>query len=114
MICTGHSILIYMLKPPLELGGGGSWGEQLPSKAHVNFRQFMADFGVAYKLLSAVVNLNFPDNLQYRLLTKIPLFMQWYLQPPFSFWFRAQALCHLPPRTRRRSAITWQACEIQG
>ena len=51
-------------------------GGQMPSKAHVNFRQFTAVFGVACKLLCAVVNLNFHDNLQCRLLMKILLFMQ--------------------------------------
>ena len=66
--CIAHSIFINMR----EVMGG-----QLPSKAHVNFREFTAVFGVACKLSCAVVNLNFQDNLQCRLLTKVPLFMQW-------------------------------------
>ena len=64
-----------MLKPPLELEEGGVMGGQLPSKAHVNFRQFPAVFGVACKLPCTAVNLKFHDNLQCRILTKIPLFM---------------------------------------
>ena len=52
-------------------------GGQLPSKAHVKFQQFRAVFVVACKLPCAVVNLNFHDNLQCLLLTKIPLFVQW-------------------------------------
>ena len=51
-------------------------GGQLPSKAHVNFRQFTAVLGIACKLPCAVVNLNFHNNLQCHLLTKTPLFMQ--------------------------------------
>ena len=50
-------------------------GGQLPSKAHVNFRQFTAVFEIGCKLLCAVVNLNFHNNLQCCLLMKIPLFM---------------------------------------
>ena len=51
-------------------------GGQLPRKAHVSFWQFTAVFGVACKLLCAVGNLNFHDNLQCSLLMKIPLLMQ--------------------------------------
>ena len=49
---------------------------QLPSKAHVNYQQFTAVFGVACKLPCAVANLKFHINLQCCLLTKIPLVMQ--------------------------------------
>ena len=56
-ICTAHSIFICRLSPQV-MGG------QLPSKAHVNFRHFMAVFDVACKLPCAVLNMNFHDDLQ--------------------------------------------------
>jgi len=90
-MCIAHSIFIYMSKPPLDLGEGGTMGGQLPSKAHVNFRQFTAVLSVTCKLPCAVVNLNFHDNLQCRLLTKIPLFMQWIFCLSSIFLFRCMS-----------------------
>ena len=51
-------------------------GGHLPSKGHVNFHQFTALFSVACKLPRAVANLKVHVNLQGRILTKIPLFIQ--------------------------------------
>ena len=110
-----------MLKPPLEPGGGGVMGGQLQSKAHVNFQQVMRGFGVACKLPCAVANLKFHNNLQCQVLTKIPLFMQWWVgvHPPkrrkrFAFvgfiWMR---LCTGTAFVRRCDVIGLQTSPLK-